>query len=344
LLSNLRGGGSYLIDVHRTLEAEDSMEFTRLLDMRCRGLRAQGLARWDKCRLDSVSDFNKEYVVEPGSSSDKLFHAIAKFSGGSELGQWVHEKLWRKERLLPPKKYTDLAQRHFDWLDADSSSLAIQTTDDNNEEEEEEEINTGWPPHCEVEVFLSPEDDVDGEEDIWAELCGKPAGEWVHYNTHFVEVGVGENEGMVLVLDKNEMSADWFEADKVRVKLSTPARVLTSERSKSRSTRGSRSPAGSPGSQQVGPVCPRGLLTEKVFDRVRDAEWFCIVVYARLSEDAQDLDKFLCDIFLEKIKDATVQEACWHMSGGCFTEAYITWVVLVRLFYFSQTRVGNTQA
>jgi hypothetical protein len=143
-----------------------------------------------------------------------------------------------------------------------------------------------------------------------------------------VEVGVGENEGMVLVLDKNEMSADWFEADKVRVKLSTPARVLTGERSKSRSTRGSKSPAGSPGSQQVGPVCPRGLLTEKVFDRVRDAEWFCIVAYARLSEDAQDLDKFLCDIFLEKIKDATVREACRRMSGGRFTEAYITWVVL----------------
>ena len=127
----VRGGGSYLNDVRRAIEVDDSIEFTRLLDTRCRGLRAQGLTRWDKCKLDGVSDFNKEYVIEPGSSSDKLFHAIAKFSGGAELGQWVQEKLWRNERLLPPKKYTGLCQRHFDWLDADSSSLAIEATDNN---------------------------------------------------------------------------------------------------------------------------------------------------------------------------------------------------------------------
>ena len=29
---------------------------------------------------------------------------------------------------------------------------------------EEAEINTGWPPHCEVKVFLSPEDDDDDED------------------------------------------------------------------------------------------------------------------------------------------------------------------------------------
>ena len=94
LLSNLQGGSSYLNDVHKALEAEDSIEFTQLLDIHCHRLCAQGLAQWDKCKLDSVPDFNKEYVIEPGSSSDKLFHAIVKFTGGSELGQWVHEKLW----------------------------------------------------------------------------------------------------------------------------------------------------------------------------------------------------------------------------------------------------------
>ena len=105
LLSSLRGGGSFLEDVIKAIEVDDSVKFTQLLNMHCRGLRAQGLTRWDKCKLDSVSDFSKEYIVEPGSSSDKLFHAISKFSGGSELAQWVHEKLWHTQRLLPPKKY-----------------------------------------------------------------------------------------------------------------------------------------------------------------------------------------------------------------------------------------------
>ena len=40
------------------------------------------------------------------------------------------------------------------------------------------------------------------------------------------------------------------------------------------------------------------------------------------------LDKFLCDTFLEKIKDAAQREACRRQSGGRFTEAYMTWVVL----------------
>ena len=149
LQSNLRGGGSYLDDVTRAIEADDSIEFTRLLDIRCRGLRAQGLARWDKCKLGAVPDFGKEYIVEPGSSSDKLFHAISKFAGGAELAQWVHGKLWRTQRLLPPKKYTDLCQRHFDWLDADSTSLAINMEQDTNEEDDD--IGAGWPPHCKVD-------------------------------------------------------------------------------------------------------------------------------------------------------------------------------------------------
>ena len=198
LLSDLQGGGSYLEDVVKAIEADDSAEFTRLLDMRCRGLRAQGLARWDKCKLDAVPDFGKEYIVEPGSSSDKLFHAISKFAGGTERAQWVHEKLWRTQRLLPPKKYTDLCQRHFDWLDADSTSLAIDSDTflmEQDTDDEDDNIGAGWPPHCKVEVFLSPEDD-DDESAVWSELRGSPAGgEWVYYQTHFVAIGKGEHEG-----------------------------------------------------------------------------------------------------------------------------------------------------
>ena len=114
------------------------------------------------------------------------------------------------------------------------------------------------------------------------------------------------------------------------MKLLMPARMLTGSQQKSRSTRGSKSTTVSPGSVQVRPACLRGLLKEGVYSRTQDAEWFCIVAYSRLSEDAQDLDKFLCDMFLEKVKDATVREVCQCMLGGRFTEAYITWVVLTR--------------
>ena len=51
-------------------------------------------------------------------------------------------------------------------------------------------------------------------------------------------------------------------------------------------------------------------------------------VYARLSEDVQDLDKFLCDMYLTKIRDYALRDACWRQSGGRFTEAYMTWVIL----------------
>ena len=102
-LSNFRGGGSYLDDIVKALEADDVqlVEFTRLCDntSRCRGLCAQGLARWDKCKLDSVPDFGKEYIAEAGSPPDKLFHAISKYAGGSELAQWIHGKLWRTKKL-----------------------------------------------------------------------------------------------------------------------------------------------------------------------------------------------------------------------------------------------------
>ena len=168
---------------------------------------------------------------------------------------------------------------------------------------------------------------------MWRELRGRPAGgEWVYYQTHFVAAGTGEHEGKILVLDENTMKAEWFPADRVRVKLSTPAE-MGSRQPKTPKTKGmcgSRSPASTPGSaqKQIGPICPQGLLREKVFCRTRDAEWFCIVAYARLSEDAQDLDKFLCDTFLEKVKDAAQREACRRQSGGRFTEAYMTWVVL----------------
>ena len=285
--------------------------------------------------MDAVPDFGKEYIVEPGNSSDKSFHAISKFAGGTELAQWVHEKLWRTQRLLPPKKYTELCQRHFDWLDADSTSLAIDSDAlllEQDADDEDDDIDAGWPPHCEVEVFLSPEDD-DDESAVWSELRGRPAGgEWVYYQTHFVAVGKGEHEGKILVLDENVMKAEWFEADRVRVKLSTPAEMTSRQPKtpKTKGTRASKSPASSPDSaqKQIGPVCPRGLLREKVYCRIRDAPWFCVVVYARLSEDAQDLDKFLCDLFLEKIKDAALRDACQRQSGGRFTEAYMAWVVL----------------
>ena len=160
-------------------------------------------------------------------------------------------------------------------------------------DDEDDNIDAGWPPHCEVKVFLSPEDDDDDEGAVWSEVHGRPAGgEWVYYQTHFVAAGTGEHEGKILVLDENTMKAEWFPADRVRVKLSTPAE-MESRQPKTPKTKGmcgSRSPASTPGSaqKQIGPICPWGLLREKVFCKTRDAEWFCIVAYARLSEDAQD--------------------------------------------------------
>ena len=157
---------------------------------------------------------------------------------------------------------------------------------------------------------MSPGDDGEGAAEAW-ELQGRPVGEWVFYQTHFVAIGEGEHEGKMLVLDENEMKAEWFDADKVRVKLSTPA-AMPSRQPKLKSVRVSKTPVGSPGSaqKQIGPMCPRGLLREKVFCKDRDAAWFCIVAYSRLSENAQDLGKFLCDMFLDKVKDFTLRDAC----------------------------------
>ena len=234
--------------------------------------------------------------------------------------------------LLPPKKYMELCERHFDWLDADSTSLAIGDEGqgiDEDDDLDQDDDNVGWPPHCEVEVFTSPELDGEDAEEEW-DLQGRPVGDWAFDQTHFVAVGQGENEGQILVLCERNMQARWFDADKARVRLSTPAQV-SGRQPKLKSVSISKTTvSSSSGSAQkpIGPSCPRGLLREKVFSKGRDAAWFCIVAYSRLSEDAQDLDKFLCDMFLDKIRDYALRDVCRRQSGGRFTKAYMTWVIL----------------
>ena len=98
----------------------------------------------------------------------------------------MHEKLWCHQKLLPPKKYTELCKRFFDWLDADSTNLAIRDQEDvveEDDENDEEDENVGWPPHCEVEVLMSPELAGKDAAEAW-DLWGRPAGDWVFKDTH----------------------------------------------------------------------------------------------------------------------------------------------------------------
>ena len=56
---------------------------------------------------------------------------------------------------------------------------------------------------------------------------GQPAIECSRTRTSWLYVREGEHEGEVLVLSEKDMKARWFDSSKVRVKLSTPAQMLS---------------------------------------------------------------------------------------------------------------------
>ena len=61
---------------------------------------------------------------------------------------------------------------------------------------------------------------------------------------------------------------------------------------------------------QVGPILDRGLLDASIYDLLVHRIWMCNCIYAHLPLNAQRLDKTLLPMFLNKLADFALCEAC----------------------------------
>ena len=77
--------------------------------------------------------------------------------------------------------------------------------------------------------------------------------------------------------------------------------------------------------RQVGPYLDKGVtvLESGIFDPSIHKAWMCFGTYARLSLNAQRIDKLMLPMFLTKPRDHGLREACSTAAGGRFSKAFI---------------------
>ena len=74
---------------------------------------------------------------------------------------------------------------------------------------------------------------------------------------------------------------------------------------------------------QVGPWLDRGLLEACIYDPAIHQLWMCYCIYTCLPLNMQQLDKALLLMFLAKICDLVLHDACSVAAGGWFSKAVV---------------------
>ena len=75
--------------------------------------------------------------------------------------------------------------------------------------------------------------------------------------------------------------------------------------------------------RQVGPHLDRGLLDAGIYNPAMHQLWMCYLIYAQLPLNMQRLDKTLLPMFLAKIYNLVLHEACDAIAGGRFLKAVV---------------------
>ena len=75
--------------------------------------------------------------------------------------------------------------------------------------------------------------------------------------------------------------------------------------------------------RQVGPILDRGPLDAGIYDLMVHQVWMCYLIYAHLPLNAQQLDKTLLLMFLNKLADLALRQVCSAAAGGRFSKSVL---------------------
>jgi hypothetical protein len=316
----LTGLSSSIIELQELLDSGNDREFTAAQDRRCQSLEGIGLGKTEKVSLQGVPMFEQGTDIEKWANM--LWVPILQHSGGAALQQYGFEQNYLVNRLEPPPHVLHIAVHGFTARDADTATLEAmfeQGELGGHAEFGSSDVRT-------QNARLAPGDEVELLVELPTEVEEETRSEWIYRNSTIVKAVAG---GFLVHSDSN-LNADGrierFPDEHVRRRTSG---YLTPQ-SRFRAHHEEWSTA-----RQVGPYIDKGVLESGVFDPHTHKAWMCFCIYARLSLPAQRMDKTVLPMFLTKLKDVGLREACSTAAGGRFSKA------IVKLFGYVGMNPGH---
>ena len=299
----IAGLPSGITELEHFLKTGDDKAFTEGQDRRCRALNGLGLSKADKVTLAAVSMF------QTGDDLDKwmesVFTVILLHQGGAALQHWVHETNFLDNGLQPPPNLLHEAVHKFTPRDADTATLEAMV--------ERGELHGALPRFAPRSLGIG--DEVELLVQMPTEIDGETRNEWIDQKATIVKVEAGRYF-IHIEADLADGKVAWYEAARVRRALRTPLGYSTPRH-------GGLPRDDETMPRQVGPRLDRGLLDAGIYNPAIHQLWMCYLIYARLPLNAQRLDKTLLPMFLAKIYDQALREACGAAAGGRFSKAAV---------------------
>ena len=301
-----QGLSSSITESQSYLDRGDDKAFTETLNRRCRALDNQGLSKPDKITLSTVAMFKTGDNLEKWMGS--IWGQLLLHQGGASLQQWVHEINFQDNGLHPPAFIVHTAVHKFTPRDADTATLEAMMERGELFGTTAESFFPNQPRSLligdEVEVLIGMPTETEGEyRDEWVDRQAIIS--FIEDDRYLVHSRVGPAEE----------STRWYPSDRVR---RAPRAHGFSTPRHGGLPRDDRSTA-----RQVGPIIDKGVLESGIYDPALHKVWMCYLIYARLPLSAQRLDKTLLPMFLGKLADLALREACSVAAGGRFSKAVV---------------------